>query len=291
MRVAGVNFADTLMCRGRYVTPPTFPETPGLEGAGIVDEVGSGLNPALVGRRVAFMGRRTYAEFATAPAAALIPLPDQIDFDMGAAFPVQMLTAYHLLYTMDHVRPGMTVLIHAVAGGMGLQLTQMAKRAGARVFGTTSTEEKANLAREFGADQVIIYTQTDFAERIKELTGGRGVDLVLDSVGKATFVGSLRSLAPFGHLIMYGAASGQPEKLSVIGTLMQKSQTVSAFWLFTTLKTPEVAERGLRQVLDWLVGGQIKVHIGLTLPLERAVEAHRKMEARETTGKIVLTVS
>ncbi len=291
VHVAGVNFADTLMSRGRYVTPPNLPETPGLEGSGIVEGVGSGVEPVWVGQRVGFAGRRTYAEYTTVPATALIPLPDQVGFEEGAAFPIQAPTAYHLLFTMDHVRPGMTVLIHAAAGGMGLQLIQMAKQAGARVFGTTSTEEKASLARQYGADEVILYTQTDFAERVKELTDGRGVDLALDSVGRATFAGSLRALAPFGHLIMFGAASGLPEKLNVIGTLMAKSQKVSAFWLFTTLKTPGLAERGVRQVLEWLSSGQLKIHIGLKLPLEQAAEAHRKMEARATVGKVILTVN
>ena len=291
IHVAGVNFADTLMRRGAYVTPPSFPETPGLEASGIVEEVGAGAESGLVGRRVAFLGQRCYAEYTTVSADAFMPLPAQIGFEEGAAFPVQALTAHHLLYTMDHVRPGMTVLVHAAAGGMGLQLIQAAKQGGARVLGTTSTEEKAKIARQYGADEVILYTQTDFAERVKELTGGRGVDLVLDSVGRATFAGSLRALAPFGHLIVYGAASGLPQKLNVIGALMQKSQKVSAFWLFSTLQTPPMAKRGVRQVVDSIASGRLKIHIGMKLPLEQAAEAHRKMEARETVGKVLLTVS
>jgi len=290
IHVAGVNFADTLLRRGAYVTPPSFPETPGFEASGIVEEVGAGVEPDLVGRRVAFRGQRCYAECATVPAGALIPLSDQVSFEVGAAFPLQALTAYHLLYTMDRVRPGMTVVVHAAAGGVGLLLNQMAKQAGARVLGTVSTQEKAKLARQFGADEVIVYTHTDFAERVNELTGGRGADLVLDSVGRATFAGSLRALAPFGHLIVYGAASGVPEKLNVIRSLMQKSQKVSAFWLFTVLQAPELAERAVRQVVDWVGSGQLRIHIGLRLPLAQAAEAHRKMEARETMGKIILAV-
>ena len=290
IHVVGVNFADTLLRRGGYVTPPSLPETPGFEGAGVVEELGAGVDSELAGRRVAFRGQRCYAEYATVPAQGLIALPDQISFEVGAAFPLQGLTAYHLLYTMDHVRPGMTVLVHAAAGGVGLLLIQMAKQAGARVLGTTSTPEKANLARQYGANEVVLYTQTDFAGRVKELTENRGVDLVLDSVGRATFAGSLQSLAPFGHLIVYGAASGVPEKLNVIGTLMQKSLKVSAFWLFTTLQAPEVAERGVRQVVDWVVSGQLRIHIGLKLPLAEAANAHRKMEARDTVGKILLMV-
>jgi NADPH2:quinone reductase len=290
IHVAGVNFADTLLRRGAYVTPPNLPETPGFEASGLVEEVGAGVESGLIGRRVAFMGEHCYAEYATVPAGALMPLPTQVGFEEGAAFPVQALTAYHLLHTMGHVRAGMAVLVHAAAGGMGLQLVQMAKQAGAIVLGTASTQEKASLARHYGADEVILYTQTDFAERVKELTGSRGADLVLDAVGRATFAGSLRALAPFGHLIVYGMASGPPEKLNVLGALMQKSQTVSAFWLFSTRQAPPMAKRGVRQVVDSLARGRLKIHIGLRLPLAQAAEAHRKMEARQTVGKITLAV-
>ena len=211
IHVAGVNFADTLLRRGRYARQPEFPETPGFEAAGVVEEVGEGVGGALVGRRVAILGgQHCYAEYTVAPAGQLIFLPDQLSLEDGAAFPAQALTAYHMLYTADRVKPGMSVLVHAAAGGVGLQAIQMAKQAGARVFGTTSSEEKAKLARDMGADEVILYNKADFAERIKELTQGRGVDLVLDSVGRATFAGSLKCLAPFGHVILYGAASGLP---------------------------------------------------------------------------------
>ena len=291
IHVAGVNFADTLLRRGGYAVETQLPETPGFEAAGVVEEVGSKVDAGLVGRRVAVLGQRCYAEYATVLTSRLIPLRDEISFDEGAAFPIQSLTAYHLLYTVEQVRPGMSVLIHAAAGGMGLLLTQMAKQAGARVYGTTSTETKAALAREYGADEVILYTQTGFAERVMELTGGRGIDLVLDSVGRETFAAGLRSLAPFGHLIVYGMASGPPPKLDVLKSIFQKSQKVSAFWLFTTWQAPEVAKRGIQQVVEWVAAKKLKLPIGLKLPLAEAAEAHRKMEARETTGKILLTVS
>jgi NADPH:quinone reductase len=184
----------------------------------------------------------------------------------------------------------MTVLVHAAAGGVGLQVLQMARHAGARVFGTVSTEEKAKLAREYGADEVIFYTQTDFAERALELTGGRGADLILDSVGRATWAGGMKALAPFGHLILYGVASGPPPKLSILGSVFQKSQKVSGFWLFTTWEAPAIAERGIRQVVEWVAAKKLKLPIGLQLPLEQAAEAHRRMEARETAGKILLTI-
>jgi len=291
IHVAGVNFADTLLRRGRYLRQPQFPETPGIEAAGVVEEVGGGVSEAIVGRRVAILGGHgCYAEYTVVPANQLIFLPDQISFEDGAAFPAQSLTAYHLLYTADHVKPGMSVLVHAAAGGVGLQAIQMAKQAGAKVFGTTSSDEKAKLAREMGADEVVLYNQGDFTERIKELTQGRGVDLVLDSVGRTTFAGSLKCLAPFGHVILYGAASGPPEPVNIIGSLFERSLKVSAFWLYTIQQRPTEASEGIGRVLNWIANGKLKMVIGLKLPLAQAAEAHRRMESRETVGKILLTV-
>lgn len=291
IRVAGVNFADTLLRRGRYARQPEFPETPGFEASGVVEEIGEGVAEAFVGRRVAILGgQHCYAEYIVAPAGQLIFLPDQLSFEDGAAFPVQSLTAYHMLYTADQVKPGMSVLVHAAAGGVGLQAIQMAKQAGARVFGTTSSEEKAKLARDMGADEVILYNKADFAERIKELTHDRGVDLVLDSVGRATFAGSLKCLAPFGHVILYGAASGPPEPINVFGTLFERSLKVSAFYLYAVNQRPEEARAGIQRVMNWIADDKLKIVIGLKLPLAQAAEAHRRMEGRETVGKILLTV-
>ncbi len=284
----GVNFADTMLRRGVYLAQPKFPETPGFEAAGEVVEVGEESDRSLVGRRVVVLAEHCYAEYTTAYPSQLIFLPDEVSYEMAAAFPVQALTAYHLLYTMDRISPGKSVLVHAAAGGVGLLAVQMAKRAGARVYGTTSSQEKAKLVRDAGADEVILYNETDFAGRIGQLTGGRGVDIVLDSVGAATLRGSLASLAPFGHLISYGSASGRPEPIE-IGGLYARSLNVSAFWLVTVKETPEIAQRGVQQVLDWLVGGKLRLHISLKLPLAQAAEAHRRMEARETAGKILLT--
>ncbi len=290
VHLAGVNFADTLFRRGTYATRPHSPEIPGFEASGVVEDVGASVERDWVGRRVALMGQRCYAEYTVAQVHQLFPLPDAVSFEEGAAFPIQSLTAYHLLYTMDHVRPGMTVLVHAAAGGVGLQLVQMAKQAGARVIGTVSTEAKARLAREYGADEVILYTREDVAERVLALTAGRGAELILDAVGKATFAASLRALAPLGHLCIYGRASGVMDDLNVLGTLFQKSQKVSAFWLFTVAQFPEIAERGVREVLGWIASRRLKLPVGLKLPLAEAAEAHRRLEARETTGKILLLV-
>jgi NADPH2:quinone reductase len=285
----GVNFADTTLRRGAYLAQPKLPETPGFEAAGVVVETGQETDRNLIGKRVVVLGERCYAEYVAALPSQLIGLPDAVTFEQGAAFPVQALTAYHMLYTADHVAPGRTVLVHAAAGGVGLLAVQMAKLGGARVIGTTSSMEKAKFVQEAGADETILYTQTDFAERVAELTGQHGVDIVLDSVGKATLHGSLASLAPFGHLISYGSASGRPDPID-IRSLYARSLKVSAFWLFTVTRTPRVAQQGVRQVLEWIESGKIHLRIGLKLPLKQAAEAHRRMEARQTTGKIVLTV-
>ena len=285
----GVNFADTLLRRGAYLAQPKLPETPGFEAAGVVVEVGEGADAGLIGQRVVVLGEHCYAEYVTASPSQLIVLPDNISFDLGAAFPVQALTAYHMLYTAAHVGQGDTVLIHAAAGGVGLLAVQMAKLAGARVFGTTSSMEKAKIVKDAGADEVILYTQTDFAERVAQLTHHRGVDLVLDSVGQETIPGSLASLAPFGHLISFGSASGRPDPIDV-ASLYARSLKVSAFWLFTVSRTPEIAQRGISRVLEWISDRKIHLRIGLKLPLEQAAEAHRRMEARQTSGKILLAV-
>ncbi|HEY7913487.1 MAG TPA: quinone oxidoreductase [Blastocatellia bacterium] len=290
VRAVGVNFADTLFRRGQYLTEPVFPQIPGAEAAGIVEEVGEGVPADLIGKRVAFLGQNCYAEYTRVGARQLIPLPDSISFEAGAAFPLQALTAYHMLFTMDRVEEGKTVLVHAAAGGVGLLAIQMARQVGARVYGTTSTEEKAALVREMGADSVFLYNKLDFVEEVRRVTGGRGVDLVLDSVGKSTFEGSLRSLAPFGHLISYGAASGRPDPLDV-RALYENSLKVSAFWLVTAMRVPEIARRGVERVVEWVATGKLRLTIGLRLPLKEAPEAHRKLEGRETFGKIILVTS
>lgn len=289
IHVVGVNFADTLLRRGAYLAQPKLPETPGFEAAGVVVEAGESVDQDLIGRRVVVLGEHCYAEYVSASPSQLIMLPDNVSFEHGAAFPVQALTAFHMLYTADHVGPGRTVLVHAAAGGVGLLAIQMAKLGGARVFGTTSSTGKAGIARDAGADEVILYSEPDFAEKVAELTEHRGVDLILDSVGKATLRGNLASLAPFGHLISFGSASGRPDPIDV-SSLYARSLKVSAFWLFSVTRTPEIARHGIQQVLEWIGNGKLQLRIGLKLPLEQAAEAHRRMEARQTTGKILLIV-
>src|SRR5947199_1741431 len=228
----GVNFADTRFRQGTYAVQPRLPDTPGLEAAGVIEAVGEGVTNLQPGARVAVFASKTYADYCLAPAGMVIPLPDSVSFTHGAAFPIQVLTAYHLLHTADSTGPGRSVLVHSAAGGVGLAAVQLAKVAGARVFGTVSSDAKAGLAKENGADAIINYAREKFADEVLRLTDDRGVDLILDAVGKPTFEEGLRCLAPFGHLVLYGRAGGAPDPLNV-SVLSPKSQKVSAFSLPT----------------------------------------------------------
>lgn len=290
VHAAGVNFADTERRRGLYDAHVPLPRILGSEAAGVISAVGLGVDKALVGRRaVTLTTTGSYASFAKAPASEIVTLPDGVSFEIAAAVPVQGLTAYHLLRTVGQVREGQSVLVHAAAGGVGVLLVQLAKAAGARVFGTVSSDEKARLVQELGADEVIRYDREDVVTRVHELTGGRGVDLVLDAVGASTWAGSLQALAPFGHLISYGSASGPPPPLDV-QTLFAKSLKVSAYWLRTP-HPPGLHRQALESLIRDVSEGRLRIHIGLKLPLAEAAEAHRRLEGRETVGKVVLTVA
>ena len=287
VRAAGINFADTLFRQGQYVMQPKFPDSPGLECAGEIEAVGTGVTNLKPGQRVAAMGSKTYAEYALAPAAQVIPIPDSMSFEEGAAFPVQVLTAWHMLHTSHKTERGQTVLVHSAAGGVGVVAVQIAKAAGARVFGTVSSDNKIGLVKEHGADEVINYATRDFAEEANRLTGGRGVDLILDAVGATTMDKGLTCLAPFGHLILYGRAGGAPEPLNLF-RLFEKSLKVSGFVLYTVAAVPEVMRRGIEESLRLITEKKVRIVIGKTFPLAQAAEAHRFMESRQSIGKLVL---
>jgi NADPH2:quinone reductase len=284
----GVNFADTRFRQGTYVVKPKLPDTPGMEAAGVVEAVGEGVAGITPGMRVAAFTVKAYAEYCQAPAPMIIPLPDFVDFVQGAAFPIQVMTAYHMLHTADSVGPGKTVLVHSAAGGVGLVAVQLAKVAGARVFGTVGSDAKAQLVKEHGADAVINYSTQKFADEVLRLTDGRGVDLILDAVGKPTFEEGLRCLAPFGHLILYGRAGGPTDPLNV-ATLSAKSQKVSGFMVPTVTRTfPEKTRESAAHCFALMREGRLKLYIGKTFPLAQAAEAHRYLESRQSTGKLVL---
>lgn len=283
----GINFADTLFRQGQYLMKPKLPDTPGLEAAGVIEAVGPGVEHLKPGMRVAAIGAKTYAEYSLVSASQTMPLPDFVSFAEGAAFPIQVLTAYHMLHTAHQTTPGQTVLVHSAAGGVGIVAVQIAKAAGARVIGTVSSDSKIGLVKEYGADAVINYAAQDFAEEALKLTDGKGVDLILDAVGKPTLEKGLRCLVPFGHLMLYGRAGGPPDPLNLL-TLFQKSLKVSGFVLYTVSAMPGKHREGIENSFQLIGAGKLKLLIGKSFPLAEAAEAHRYMESRQSTGKLVL---
>lgn len=287
VRASGINFADTFFRQGAYLIKPKLPDTPGMEAAGVIDEVGAGVQGLKPGMRIAAVGLKAYAEYALFYANQVIPLPDFISFEEGAAFPIQTLTAWFMLHTSHQTTPGQTVLVHSAAGGVGIVAMQIAKAAGARVIATVSSDSKIEIARQYGADEVINYESHDFAEEAKRLTGGKGVDLILDAVGKPTFEKGIGCLAPFGHTILYGRAGGPPDKLDVF-RLFEKSLKVSGFVLYTASANHELMRKGTEQSFNLMREGKLKILIGKTFPLAEAPAAHRFIESRGSVGKLVL---
>ncbi len=282
-----INFGDIFFTRGEYIVKPVFPDTPGMEASGIVDAVAADVTDFKPGMRVAYIGMGSYAEYTRIRPSRVIPLPDYMSFEQGAALPIAMLTAWHMLHTIHRTQPGETVLVHSAAGGVGIAAVQIAKAAGARVIGTVSSAEKAALVTKFGADEVIDYETQDFPAEVTRLSCGRGIDLILDAVGKPTFEKGIRCLAPFGHMILFGRAGGLPDPLNV-GRLMEKSLTVSAFVLPLIYSNREVMRRGLEHSFQLIREGKLTVPVGGTFPLAQAVEAHRFVLSRRSTGKILL---
>jgi NADPH:quinone reductase len=284
---SGVNYVDVYMRQGLYRAPMPF--VAGQEGAGVVTEVGGDVSFLKPGDRVAWSGvLGSYAEYVAAPAEALVPIPDGVRENEAAASILQGMTAHYLSHDTYPLKPGDTALVHAAAGGVGLLLVQMAHNLGARVIGTVSTEEKAKLAREAGADEVILYTQTDFETETKRLTGGKGVDVVYDSVGKATFDKSMNVLRPRGTLVHYGASSGpvppvDPNVLSQKGSLFLARTSLAHF----TATRDELLQRS-GAVFGMIAAGKLKLRIAHVYPLAEAQQAHRDLEGRKTTGKLLL---
>ncbi len=284
----GINFADTLFRQGQYAMAPKLPDTPGFESAGVLEKIGDGVGGGLKpGMRVAAIGVQAYAEYSIARASTVIPLPDFVSFEEGAAFPIQVLTAWHLLHSCHQTRPGDTVVVHSAAGGVGLSAIQIARAAGARVIGTVSSESKAALAREYGANDVINYATSDFSAEVMKLTDRRGANLILDAVGKPTFEKGLACLAPMGHLVLYGRAGGPPDPLNVF-RLFEKSTKVSGFMLNQAHTGAEQWRRGIEDSFRLMKAGKLKLLIGKTFPLADAAEAHRFMESRASVGKLIL---
>ncbi|HTY54670.1 MAG TPA: zinc-binding dehydrogenase, partial [Candidatus Binataceae bacterium] len=210
-QVIAINFGDTFFIRGRYIVKPVFPDIPGMEAAGVIEAVAPDVTELSPGMRVAYIGMGAFAEYTRVRQSRAIPLPDFMSFERGAAFPIAALTAWHLLHTCGQVTAGQIVLIHSAAGGVGIAAVQIAKAAGARIIGTVSSDSKIELVQKFGADHVVNYETHDFAAEAMRLTNRRGVDLILDAVGKPTLERGLTCLAPFGHLVLFGSAGGVPD--------------------------------------------------------------------------------
>ena len=283
----GVNYIDIYQRTGLY--PLKTPFTLGTEGAGTVDAVGPNVTEVKKGEHVGYaMIPGSYAEYAIVPAARLVPISPNIDARSAAALMLQGMTAHYLTHSTYPLKKGETALLHAAAGGVGLLLIQIAKQLGATVIGTVSTEAKAKLAKEMGADHLILYTQNDFLAEVKKLTDGRGVNVVYDSVGQTTFDKSLDCLRPRGYLVLFGQSSGpvppfDPGKLAVKGSLFLTRPSLAHY----TLERSELLQRA-NDVFNWTATGKLKVRIDKTFPLAEAAEAHRQLEGRKTTGKVIL---
>lgn len=287
IEASGVNFIDTYFREGRY--PARLPYTLGQEAAGTVTALGPGVAGVKVGDRVAWCGiPGTYAQFAAAPAERLVHIPEAVTATQAAAAILQGMTAHYLSHSAYPIQSGDEVLIHAGAGGTGLLLIQMAKLGGARVFTTVSTEEKAALVRDAGADEVILYTQEDFAAKIKKLVHGPGLNAVYDSVGKTTFDKSLEVLRPRGMMVLFGGSSGAVPpfdliKLSLMGSLYVTRPTLKDY-----IATRADLESRAGDVFNGVADGTLKLRVEHTYPLAEAAQAHRDLESRKTTGKLIL---
>jgi NADPH2:quinone reductase len=283
----GLNFIDVYHRTGLYPMP--LPLIPGLEGAGTVEALGEGVTDFAVGDRVAYASQiGSYAESVAASADRLIKIPENIDQQKAAAVMLQGMTAHYLVTSTYALKSDDTALVHAAAGGVGLLLIQMAKRTGARVIGTVSTEAKAELARDAGADEMILYTEQDFEDEVKRITDGKGVQVVYDSVGKTTFLKSLKCLAPRGMLALFGQSSGSVEPFNPALLAQQGSVFLTRPSLFHYTATRKELEWRASDVLNWVAAGELKLRIEKTFPLAEAAEAHRQLEGRKTTGKVLL---
>jgi NADPH2:quinone reductase len=285
--VIGVNFLDVYQRIGRY--QGTLPFTLGQEAAGTVDAVGPGVTEVKPGDRVVYASvQGSYAEYAIVPAWRLVPVPDGVDAKEAVAIMVQGMTAHYLTQSTYPLKPGESALVHAAGGGTGQLLVQIAKICGARVIGTVSTEEKAARAREAGADDVVLYTQTDFEAEVKRLTDNKGVDVVYDSVGKDTFDKSLNCIRRRGYMVLFGQSSGSvspvdPQTLNAKGSLY----LTRPFLAHYTADRAELLGR-VNDLFNWIASGKLKVRIDKTFPLANSGEAHRYLEERQSKGKLLL---
>jgi NADPH:quinone reductase len=287
IKAAGVNFIDVYYREGRY--PAALPFILGQEGAGVVSTIGSEVSNVKPGDRVAYTGvLGSYAEFAAVPADRLVHIPDSLDFNNAAAAMLQGMTAHYLSHSTFPIKEAQTVLIHAAAGGVGLLLVQMAKKLGARVIGTVGSDDKGKLARDAGADELIIYTKQDFEEETLRLAGDKGVDVVYDGVGKTTFDKDLKVLKPRGYLVLFGGASGAVPPFDLMLLTKHGSLFLTRPTLHNYIATRAELDRRSSDLFQMIDSGDLKLRIFKAYPLSQAQEAHRDLEGRKTSGKLLL---
>lgn len=289
VKACGVNFPDTLIIEGKYQFKPALPFSPGGEVSGIVKELGEGVNTVKVGDRViAFTGWGGFAEEVVTQAAKLIPIPDDIDFATAASFTLVFGTAHHALKDRAHIKPGETLLVLGAAGGVGLASVELGKLMGARVIAAASSDEKLEVCKQYGADDVINYTNEDLRERVKSLTGGNGVDVIVDPLGGNYSEPALRSIAWKGRFLVIGFAAGDIPRIPLNLTLLKGCSIVGVFWGSFTEHEPRRNQENLQELLTWLAQGKLKPHISATYPLERAAGALNDVLNRKVKGKVVL---
>lgn len=287
IKAAGINYIDVYYREGRYPAP--LPFINGQEGAGVVSTIGSEASNVKPGDRVAYTGvLGSYAEYAAVPADRLIHVPEELDFNRAAAAMLQGMTAHYLSHTTFPIESGQTVLIHAAAGGVGSLLVQMAKKLGARVIGTAGSEEKARRARDAGADELIIYTKQDFETETLSLTQGKGVHVVYDGVGQSTFEKDLKVLRPRGYLVLFGGASGPVPPFDLMKLTKHGSLFITRPSLANYIATRAELERRSTEVMQMIISGDLKLRVHNTFPLAKAADAHRDLEGRKTSGKLLL---
>ncbi|MBL1275316.1 MAG: zinc-binding dehydrogenase [Ectothiorhodospiraceae bacterium] len=287
----GVTYGDIMVQHGVYPVMPDLPATLGFECSGIVESVGEDVTGLVVGQSVAVLGTMgCYAEYVVADATMVMPVPDSIDKDLVAAFPITYLTAYHMLHSMGRIEEGQTVLVYAAAGGVGTAAIQLARLAGVNVIGLTSSDDKASYTKQQGAHHVINYKTEDVVQRVKELTNGDGVNLVLNSLAGNTLARDFEVLANMGQIIWFGFAAGYPQEnlTEVVSNNFMKSTGIRTFTLYNIFENRELFISSFKTLLDYLNEGKIKPHIHEKLPLAEVARAHQLMESSVVKGRLVL---
>jgi len=291
VKACGINFPDGLIVQGKYQVKPPLPFSPGLELAGIIKEIGAGVSGLSVGQRViAFPGAGGLAEEAAVDAGNVFPMPDEMDFVTGAGFVITYATSHHALKQRGHLRAGETLLVLGAAGGVGLTAVEIGKVLGARVIAVASSDDKLALCREYGADEVINYATEDLRERVKQLTQGKGVDVVYDPVGGPYAEPMVRSLAWMGRYLVIGFAAGDIPKIPLNLLLLKSSSLVGVYWGQSLKVDPKTGREGVAELLSWYKEGKLKPYVSATYPLARGGEAIVEVTSRKTKGKVVVTI-